>query len=96
MEHTVRGLLKIFGDIFGMQFLEVPPGDQHYQTTFNIYLKTRGLKNADLDVFCISDITGFTSKPIGFLILDLKERDGKAASNFCTTFNIVRSSSFRC
>jgi hypothetical protein len=96
-DHTVRSLLKSFGVLLGMSFDEILPGHKYYQAQVTSYLETQGLTARfaeELDMFYVYDSTPLNSRPLGFLILDLKERDGKAREIFCTTFRHVWNSLF--
>jgi hypothetical protein len=88
-DHTVRSLLKSFGVLLGMSFQEILPGHKYYQAQVTSYLEAQGLTARfaeELDIFFVCDTTALNPRPLGFLILDLKERDGKAREIFCTTF----------
>jgi hypothetical protein len=88
-DHTVRSLLKSFGVLLGMSFQEILPGYKYYQAQVTWYLEAQGLTARfaeELDIFFVCDTTALNPRPLGFLILDLKERDGKAREIFCTTF----------
>jgi hypothetical protein len=69
----MRGILSFFGDLLGLQFLEVPPDLQRSQAVVAKYLENQNLKERDaaLDMFHVFDITGFTPRPLGFFILDV-------------------------
>jgi Zn-dependent oligopeptidase len=96
-DYTVRSLLKSFGDLLGMSFEEILPGHKYYQAQVTSYLETQGLTARfaeELDIFFVYDTTALNPRPLGFLVLDLKERDGKAREIFCTTFAHVWNSLF--
>ncbi|PMD19822.1 zincin [Hyaloscypha hepaticicola] len=88
MDHSMRRVLSIFGDLLGLTFHESPPGDQRRQVPIATYLRSQNLTehNTALDVFWVFDITGITPKRLGSLILDVGEREGKPRKVFCTTF----------
>jgi hypothetical protein len=97
VDHTVRSLLKFFGVLLGMSFQEILPGHEFYQALVTLYLENQGLAARfaeELDIFYVYDTTALNPRPLGFLVLDLKERDGKAREIFCTTFGHVRNSFF--
>ena len=88
----MRGVLSIFGDLFGLKFQEIPQGHQSRQAPIATYLKFQNLTehNTALDVFLVFDITGNMPKRLGSLILDVGERKGKPGQVYCTTFGSVR------
>jgi hypothetical protein len=80
-----------------MSFQEILPGHEFYQALVTLYLENQGLAArfaGELDIFYVYDTTALNPRPLGFLVLDLKERDGKAREIFCTTFGHVRNSFF--
>jgi hypothetical protein len=89
----MRGVLSIFGDLFGLKFQEMPQGHQSRQAPIATYLKFQNLTehNTALDVFWVIDITGNMPKRLGALILDVGERKGKQGQVYCTTFGSVRN-----
>jgi hypothetical protein len=92
VHHTVRNLLQLYGDIFGMRFYEVSRDHQNYQSMIAKYLKAQDLEPRDaeaLDVFEVCDTTGWLGKALGFLVLDLEDRDGKTRDTFSRTFDHV-------
>ena len=93
MDHSMRGVLSVFGDLLGLTFQESPPGDQSRQVPIATYLKFQNLTehNSALDLFWVFDITGNTPKCLGTLILDVGERVGKPREVHCTTFGSVRN-----
>lgn len=93
MDHSMRRVLSVFGDLLGLTFHESPPGDQSHQVPIATYLRSQNLTehNTALDVFWVFDITGITPKRLGSLILDVGEREGKPRKVFCSTFGTVRN-----
>ena len=90
MEHTVRILLSIFGDFIGIDFREIFPGDEQYQSAVHPYLENSCVKEREvkLGVFSVYNI-GVNPKPLGFLVLDLEERGGKPRGALCKIFASV-------
>jgi Zn-dependent oligopeptidase len=80
-----------------MKFQEILPGHRFYQAQVTLYLEHQDLTARfaeELDIFYVYDTTALNPRPLGFLVLDLKERDGKAREIFCTTFGQVRNPFF--
>jgi hypothetical protein len=78
-----------------MDFREIFPDDKQYQSAVRLYLQDANVKEreARLGVFSVHDI-GFVAKPLGYLVLDLEERDGKPRGALCRTFaNVCACSS---
>lgn len=67
-------------------------GDQSRQAPIETYLASQNLteRNTALDVFWVLDTMGITLKPLGQLILDVGDPEGKTRDVFCTTFSDVR------
>jgi hypothetical protein len=74
----------------------MPPGDESRQAPIETYLASQNLteRNTALDVFWVLDTTGITPKPLGQLILDVGDREGKTRDVFCTSFSDVRNFTF--
>jgi hypothetical protein len=91
VDHSISRLLQFFGDLLGMRFLKLLPEDKNYQSTVKGYLKSKEItaRSIPLDVFCVSDTTGLLERPLGFLLLDAKERARKAHRVYCQTFGRV-------
>ena len=80
----------MFGDLFGMHFREILPGDESYQAVVRPYLEYSAVREreAKLGVFFVSDM-GLTQKPLGYLVLDLEGRVGKPPGAACMAFRNV-------
>jgi len=89
LNHTVRKLLPIFGDVLGMEFVEIFPGSNEYTVVVSQYLQFTKLleREASLSVFKVRDDTSIFERPIiGYLVLDLVERNGKYRGAHCSGF----------
>ena len=85
VEYTVPALLGVFGDILGMEFLRLSRKENDYQAAVKLYLEGQGLAARDgqaLEVYRVSDTTGFSGETLGLLVLDLEDRDDKAREVF--------------
>jgi hypothetical protein len=92
MDHTIRRLLPAFGDLLGMRFSKILPGSQAYIAIVSAYLRHESLleRQASLSVFAVGRNTSIGSV-IGYLVLDLVERDGKLRRVYCQDFGAVYS-----
>jgi hypothetical protein len=91
LDHTVRKLLPIFGHLLGMEFVEIFPGSKEYTVVVSPYLQYTKLmeREASLSVFTVRDDTRISERPIiGYLVLDLVERNGKYRGAHCSNFGV--------
>jgi hypothetical protein len=91
LEHTVHKLLPIFGDLLGMEFVEIFPGSNDYAVVVSQYLQyTKVLeREASVSVFTVRDDTSISEGAIiGYLVLDLVERNGKCRGAECSKFGV--------
>lgn len=82
LETTIRGMLQIFEELFGLQFVQVTGKDRD-----SISPTGKGddiIWHPDVQVFSVWDDEGEGSGFVGYLYLDLHPRDGKYghAANF--------------
>jgi hypothetical protein len=80
-----------------MNFTELSPGHKQYQVAVLPYLASAEVteREAKLRVFLVTDKMGIIPRPLGFLVLDSIERDGKARQAFSQTFQNARTCSLR-
>jgi hypothetical protein len=93
LNYTIRKLLPNLGELLGMQFVEVIPGAKSYPMLVSAYLASSKVteREAELSVLLVRDMTGFTPSPLGYLVMDLIERDGKPRQLHCGSFPRVRA-----
>lgn len=82
LQHTIQGMLKIFEELFGLQFVEITGEDRSAVAPTG-----KGddiVWHEDVQIFSVWDDEGEGSGFVGYLYLDLFPRDGKYghAANF--------------
>lgn len=82
LQHTIQGMLKIFEELFGLQFVEITGEDRS-----KVASSGKGddiVWHEDVQVFSVWDDAGEGNGFVGYLYLDLFPRDGKYghAANF--------------
>lgn len=82
LQHAIQGMLKIFEELFGMEFVEITGEDRS-----KVASSGKGsdiVWHEDVQVFSVWDDAGEGSGFIGYLYLDLFPREGKYghAANF--------------
>ncbi|KAE9365453.1 zincin [Stipitochalara longipes BDJ] len=95
LDHVITKLLPIFRDLFGMNFIEIYPSDQEYQIVLRFYLNFIKIRERDVNLrlFAVRD-TGIIRRPLGYVVLDLIQRDGKPLGAFCQQFSKFKHNNF--
>ncbi|KAI9692965.1 MAG: hypothetical protein M1822_004960 [Bathelium mastoideum] len=85
LQHTILGMLKIFEELFGLEFVQIQ-GDERdaLAKNFSIAKGSDIVWHEDVSLFSVWDSEDQGSNFVGYLYLDLFPRDGKYghAANF--------------
>ncbi|KAH0537202.1 hypothetical protein FGG08_005980 [Glutinoglossum americanum] len=83
LQTTIRGMLQIFEQLFGLEFVEIPPG-KHRDTLSESGNGNEIAWHEDVTIFSVWDDEGEGGEFVGYLYLDLFPREGKYghAANF--------------
>jgi metallopeptidase MepB len=82
LDTTVRGCLKLFGELFGLRFHEISMGHRDYETLMNGYKSwatetAAGLGDTSIPMFAVFNDQEMGGGFLGYLFLDLIHRQEK-------------------